>query len=408
MNLSKNRTVFTIVIAALLLLAGITAIFWARGFKPNLQNGTFSRTGLIVATSVPTGAQVYLNDRLTSATDTNIAFLDPKTYKVRIQKDGYTTWEKDIEIKADLAVEIKALLFPTAPQISPLTTTGAANPTLSPDNSKIVYGVTGANGGAYLLPMASSIFPFRQDARLLAKNTGLDFSTAKFIWDPDSKQIIATFTDADGQMVANLNLDSDKTDQSAVDVTASLNSLLTSWRQLLAARAQTQAVIIPQSVKDATAEAQAVNSSQSTVNSKNPNPSPSVNSEPLTVNQLNYSPTGLILSPDEEKVLYTDRAGKRKVYDLKNKKDSTLPDFPDIAAIAWFPDSNHLVVAQNPPAGGLISIIEADGTNKMGIYSGKFENGFVFAHPSGTKIIILTTLTQQENTPPNLYGINLK
>lgn len=423
MNLSKNRTFFTIAIAVILLLAATVAIFWARGFKPDFRNGKIDRTGLIVATSIPTGAQVYLNDRLTSATDTNIAYLDPGSYKVKIQKDGYTTWEKQIDIKADLATEIKALLFPTAPQITPLTTTGAAGPVLSPDSSKIVYGVSGARGGAYLLPMGLGIFPFRQDARLLIKNTaGLDFSLAKFTWDPDSKQVIATFIDQNGQTTANLTLDSDKTDQTATDVSASLNSLISAWQDQLMTRAQTQAAAFPQNIKDATAEAQAVNSSQLAVDSKNPIPSPSVNREPaspaggpLTVNQLNYYPTGLMLSPDEEKVLYIDKkgsphgeAGKYKIYDLKNKKEYPLPDFADLANISWFPDSNHLIVAQNPPAGGLISIIETDGTNKMGVYSGKFENGFVFAHPSGNKIIILTPLTQQEDTPPNLYGINLK
>ncbi|MDO8715901.1 MAG: PEGA domain-containing protein [Dehalococcoidales bacterium] len=417
MNLSKNRTLFTISIALILLLIATAAIFWARGFKPDFRKGTISRTGLIVASSVPTGAQVYLNDRLTSATDTNIAYLDPGGYKVKIAKDGYTTWEKQIEIKADLATEIKVLLFPTAPQITPLTTTGAASPTLSPDSSKLVYGVAGARGGAYLLPMGLGIFPFRQDARLLSKNTAaLDFSTAKFTWDPDSKQIIATFIDQNGQAIANLTLDSDKTDQTATDVTASLNSLISSWQDQLMTRAQTQAVPFPQSVKDATAAA------------AQPSPSPQPNLSLTTDHSpLNYYPTGLILSPDEEKVLYKDKAGKYRVYDLKNKKEYTLPDFADLANISWFPDSAHLVVAQNPPTGGLISIIETDGTNKMGIYSGKFENacppsapahsyavaggcgrGFVFAHPSANKIIILTTLTQQEGTPPNLYGINLK
>ncbi len=399
MNLSKNRTIFTVIIAVLILLVATAAIFWARGFKPDFRNGKIDRTGLIVATSVPTGAQVYLNDRLTSATDTNIAYLDPGSYKVKIQKDGYTTWEKQIDIKADLATEIKALLFPTAPQITPLTTTGAAGPILSPDSSKIIYGVAGPRGGAYLLPMANGIFPFRQDARLLSKNTaGLDFSTAKFTWDPDSKQVIATFIDQNGQATANLTLDSDKTDQTATDVTASLNSLISSWQDTLSTRAQTQDVTIPQSVKDATAAA------------AEPSPSPSPN---LTIQQfnnltINYFPTGLKLSPDEEKVLYVDRKGKYKVYDLKNKKASTLPDLTDLANISWFPDSAHLVIAQNPPTGGLISIIETDGTNKMVVFSGKFEDGFVFAHPSGNRIIILTPLTQQEGTPPNLYGINLK
>src|SRR3989344_3549248 len=156
--LSKHRTKITIVVFLVLALVGIIAIFWARGFKPNFKNGTIERTGLIVANSIPTGAQVYLDDRLTSATDTNIAFLEPKVYRLKIEKDGYTTWEKDIEVKADLAVEIKALLFPTAPEMKPLTISGAANPTLSPDGEKIVYGASGLAGGLFWLPIDNMPF----------------------------------------------------------------------------------------------------------------------------------------------------------------------------------------------------------------------------------------------------------
>ena len=92
--LSRHRVIYSIFVTIFILLLGAAAIFWARGFKPNLQKGGIERTGLIVANSTPTGANVYLDDRFTSATDTNIAFLDPKTYKVRIEKDGYTKWEK--------------------------------------------------------------------------------------------------------------------------------------------------------------------------------------------------------------------------------------------------------------------------------------------------------------------------
>src|SRR3989344_3924684 len=127
--LAKNRVIFSIAVLILVLTAAAVAIFWARGFKPDFKKGQIQRTGLLVASSMPTGAEIYLNDRLTSATNTSIAFLDPGTYKVRIQKDGYTTWSNDVEIKADLASEIKVLLFPLAPEIKPLTTTGAASPT---------------------------------------------------------------------------------------------------------------------------------------------------------------------------------------------------------------------------------------------------------------------------------------
>ncbi|OGD88829.1 hypothetical protein A2693_02205 [Candidatus Curtissbacteria bacterium RIFCSPHIGHO2_01_FULL_40_12] len=406
--LAKNRVAFSIIIAALILIFGTVAIFWARGFKLNFKDRTIDRTGLLVASSVPTGAEIYLDDRLTSATDTNIAYLEPKIYKIRIQKDGFTTWEKDIDIRADLATEIKALLFPLAPEIKPLTTTGAANPVLSPDGTKIVYGTSGDRGGLHLMTLSDRPIPFRSDLRLLVKNSsGFDFTKSLFIWSPDSKQVIARFEQEDGSVLANLLIDNtDKSDQDPGDITGSLAATLNSWQEELIAKAQTQAVSAPDAVKNATAEAKIVGSSESVVSSPTTQPaSPAKRGElPTTNYQLNYYPTGLIFSPDEEKILYKNKEGQFKVYDLKNKREVSLPNFADFINISWFPDSSHLVVAQKD----LISIIEADGANKMTVFSGKFENGFVFGHPSGTRIIILTTLTQTEGNPANLYAVNLR
>ncbi len=402
-NLAKHRVLVSFVAAAFILLLAIGAIFWARGFKVNLKNGKIERTGLLVVASTPTGAQVFLDDRLTSVTDTNIAFLEPKTYIMRIQKDGYTAWQKEIEIKADLATEIKALLFPQAPEIKPLTNTGSASPVLSPDGSKIVYGVGGERGGLYLMPLSDSPLAFRQSPRLLVRNqVGLDFTKAKFLWGPDSKQLIARFEEEQGIAIANLLIDAEKTEQEVRDITGSLLATLNRWQQDLDARSQTQASVIPQSVKEATVGA------KFQVASPSPSPRPRLSQtaqQPASpIFQLNYYPTGLIFSPDEEKILYQTKDGKYRVYDLKRKKEFTLPDLPDLVNISWFPDSEHLVIAQN----NLISIIETDGQNKVTVFSGKFENGFVFAHPSATRLIVLTTLTQQEGSLPNLYAVNLK
>ena len=399
--LAKNRVTLSIVISAIILLATFVAIFWARGFKPDLRTGKIERTGLIVATSIPTGAEVYLDGRLTSATDTNIAFLEPKTYKVKIEKDGYTTWEKDIEIKADLATEIKALLFPTAPEIKPLTATGSINPVISADGTKIVYAVAGARGGLFLMPLSDRPFPFRQNPQLLIKNqTGFNFTEAQFIFSPTSKQIIATFTSKEGQPRANILVDSDQTDQGLRDITGALTATLALWQEELDIRAATQALTVPENIKEATAEAQEVTSDKLQVTSQAQSDL-SLSTYNLS---LNYYPTGLIFSPDEEKVLYIDKNNQYKVYDLKKKKEFTLPAFADLISLAWYPDSNHLVVVQKD----LISIIEADGGNLMNVYSGKFENGFVFVHPSATRLIVLTTLTQTDGTPANLYSINLR
>ena len=404
-RLAKHRVPYTIMLAILLLLAGLGAIFYARGFKPNFKNGSIDRTGLIVAKSQPTGANVYLDGRLTNATDTNINYLEPKTYKIRIEKDGYTPWEKELEIKADLATEITALLFPLAPEIKPLTITGATNPTLSVDGSKIAYGVSGERGGLFVIPMDNNPLPFRQSNRLIAKNSpGVDYSKSRFIWSPESKELIARFEDENGNATANLLVDSDKgSSQVANDVTASLTSTLNTWQQTIDERAQTAGIAAPDQVKEATKTAKIVNSSPLVVNSqKTPITKKTTSEKPQPVN-LNYFPTGLMFSPDEDKILYKT-ADKYKVYDLKLKKEFTLPDFADLKNISWFPDSKHLVIAQN----NLISIIETDGYNKLTVFSGKFENGFVFAHPTATRLIILTTLAQPENSTPNLYAINLR
>lgn len=378
--LAKHRTIFSIAVAIFILFAAIGAIFWARGFKPDFRNRSIERTGLLVVNSTPTGAQVYLDDRLTSATDTSIAFLDPKTYKIRIEKPGYATWEKDVEIIADLATEIKALLFPQAPEIKPLTITGATNPILSPDNTNIVYAVSGDDGGLFLQPMSDRPFPFRQSAKpLIRNNSSFDFTQSTFTWSPDSKEIIAHFEDENGNSIANILLDTEKKDQELRDISASLNATLANWQEELNQNAQTLALLAPDKVKESTGESE--------LNQK-----------------LNYFPTGLTFSPDEEKILYKKKGGQYQIYDLKEETESTLGDFENLINISWYPDANHLVIAQE----NLISIIEADGTNNMTVFSGGFEDGFVFAHPSGSRLIILTTLTQPEGTPPNLYAVNLR
>lgn len=386
--LSKHRTIFSVIVALFILIFATVAIFWARGFKPNFEKRTIERTGLIVANSTPTGAQVYLNDRLTSATNTNIAFLEPGTYKVRIEKDGYSTWEKDILVKADLVTEINALLFDLAPEIKALTSTGAFNPTISPDNSKIVFGVPGEAGGVFMMPLVDSPFAFRRNPRILAVNQrGFDFSKSKFVWNPNSEEFIARFVDED-VVIANIILNAQETGQSLRDITASLNATLADWQNQAELQAQNLSILAPEDVKSATAESSLEES----------------NAQFTSANLINYFPTGLIFSPDEEKILYKHREGGYRVFDLNKEGEFKLPEFENFINISWYPDSAHLVVAQE----GQISIIESDGLNKTTVFSGSFENGFVFAHPAGSRLIVLTTLTQPEGNPPNLYSINLK
>ena len=158
----------------------------------------------------------------------------------------------------------------------------------------------------------------------------------------------------------------------------------------------------PKEVVEATGEAKPVLQNQTKAAFESP--VPTIGLPQVQTYLLNYFPTGLVFSPDEEKILYKNRDGRFKIYDIKDKKESTLPEFKELRGISWYPDSAHLVIAEE----NMISIIESDGANKMTVYSGNFVNGFVFANPSGSGLVILTTLTQGEGTPANLYEIDLR
>ena len=108
----KKQFISALIILFLLFGNGCGRFFW-RGYSLNL-NGSgpiLSGTGLLVATSSPDGAQVFINGHLTTATDNTIN-LAPGDYDVKIFKEGYFPWEKKITVKKEVVSKADALLIP--------------------------------------------------------------------------------------------------------------------------------------------------------------------------------------------------------------------------------------------------------------------------------------------------------
>src|SRR3989344_9021614 len=101
-------------------------ILFARGFRLDFTRRSLQPTGLLVLKSLPDGAQIYLNSKLTSATDTTVN-LTPGTYKVEIKKQGFSVWTKTLQVDAEVVTRAVATLFPSVPSFKAITTTGATN-----------------------------------------------------------------------------------------------------------------------------------------------------------------------------------------------------------------------------------------------------------------------------------------
>jgi hypothetical protein len=134
-----NRAVLPVIAGSIIIFSATLALFlFARGWRLDLTKKELAVTGILVATSDPDGAEVYLDGKLRTATNNTIN-LPPGNYRVRIEKPGFSPWEKLVTIKKEEVIKTNAFLFPTLPDLHPLTFNGAAGAVLSPDENKIAF-----------------------------------------------------------------------------------------------------------------------------------------------------------------------------------------------------------------------------------------------------------------------------
>lgn len=390
----NKKLLITIFIALFLLLATFAAINFAKGYRIDFKKKKVAETGLLVVNSFPTGASVFINDKLTTATNDTLN-LPPGDYKVKIIKDGYIAWEKNLSLKKELVTQANARLFPAAPDLKALTFTGASNLVPSPDGEKIAYVIASASSslknGLWVLDLTNNALSFSKETKQVATNTSdFDFAKARLTWSSTSKEILAQ----NGSNNYLLSIDRSNDLTTALDVSARLSLIIAEWEEELALKTKEEFKALPD----------------------------------FMIKTASESAKNIFFSPDQEMVLYTATAsatlseglikpllatstqpqtrmiepGSVYVYDIKEDKNFFIANAE--ANIQWFPTSKHLLLVED----NNIIILEYDGTNRATVYAGFFKDSFVSPWPDGSKLIILTTLTPDSPLPPNLYAIDLK
>ena len=208
-----NRQVaLSILIFICLIVATLLVVAYGKGYRPDFGQGKveFNGTGLLVSTSVPDGASVFVNGKLKTATDNTIN-LSPGNYKIRIEKEGYFPWEKNVIITESVVSRADALLIPTAPKLENITTTGASEPVIDPTLTKIAFVVASQSSvvnGIYVYNMANTPLLTIQSAstQVVDESANL-FSKSKIGWSPDGKDIMATISGQATPVTYLLNTD---------------------------------------------------------------------------------------------------------------------------------------------------------------------------------------------------------
>lgn len=439
--------IYTILSALVIICVTVLAIQYAKGnFRLN-QEGLLPESGLLSANSYPTAAQIFIDDRLVSATDDTL-YLAPGEYQVKIVKEGYSTWIKQLKVEKELVTQTNAQLFPTVPSFIPVTFTGLENVSPSPDGQKIVYYTSTASAeaknGLYLLELINNNFiPLQKGPKQITEDDpSIDLSQAYYIWSPDSSELM--ILGKEKEVIIDINKKNIISE--LPDISFRKQQILSSWEEEMYLRERQYLIEFPEKIiQIATESAKNVYISpdkkrllytataEVTIPDNLVPPIPATNTQQQ--NRQLIPGSIYIYDREEDKNFMigqetgenTNQVKHLLATDLSQKQPLTLEASPsaftklqasDSATLAqnfniyhsslyintlqWYSDSKHIIFTQEDK----IQIMEYDGTNNTTIYSGPFYDNFIYPWPDGSRILILTHFSPE--VPNNLYAIELK
>jgi hypothetical protein len=374
-------------------LGGI-AIFYARGFRleKEAQNITISPKGLLVVNSEPTGAQIFIDDKLTSATNSTLT-VSPGEHTIIVKKEGYLDWKKVSVIGSDAVSVVNAFLLPAAPSLTAFTTSGAITPSVNEDQTKIIYVVptkesvpSDTKAGVWLAETTNLPLGFSRDPRQI---TDLVPTDAQIEWSPDSREILLTTK----SVTYRLNLNQFTNGKQASVVTSTKDTIRAEWKTKKEDKLTAKLSSLPDQIRDIFLK-----------KVKNVTFSPDENRILYVASGSATIPEGLVnalpgSSTQKETRKLTDSLSY--VYDIKEDKNFEVGAKNE--SLYWIPNSLNLLVPQKDS----ISVVDYDGTNRNVIYSGNYIFPYAYPSTSTNRVLILTNFGAEKSTP-NLYWLGLK
>lgn len=407
----------------LILLAAVSVgvFLWAQGYSLDRTSGKLEKTGMILTKSEPDGGKILVDGVLTSATNATLANLKPGTHKIRIEKEGFVAWQKDVEVKEQYVSEVSAVLIPLTPKLLPLTVSGVHNPALSSDGTRIAFfSQNGETPGIWVLPLSgrgllnlSQSSPRLLLADQLPKTAFSSGVTLK--WSPDDSEVLAQIN-RQGFYV----IDVSQLPSSRFAATASAEPTENRWLEgeVKGRRSLLDKIKIDQGILTLALEPQTLwaQNGKRFVYKKTVGNLTEYHvydlSDPLPVGGSSDYKTLITDKDSGIKVRwYSDSAhlilfSCQKTAGTLSVTPTPTPTPSRALTIPTTDVSQDVVEGQDNCREGTIEIIGISGDNRTQIYKGAAYSDQVFPSPDGSQIIILTSFNSEGE--PNLYAISLR
>ncbi|MBI2415026.1 PEGA domain-containing protein [candidate division WWE3 bacterium] len=385
MNTKGLKSILT---ALTLILVTLGIFLYTAGYRFTKDKVTqvvdIKQTGMISAKSFPEGANVYLNGELKTATNGVISGLQPGKYNLRIMKNGFVVWDKEVQVFPELATDITAVLVSQSPRLEPLTNTGAKEPTISPTLNKIAFFSGDGNApGVWVIPLnGDALSLFRSNPYVVLEDTPTKlYSRGKsLMWSPDEKELLVEVSPTDGFYLVDLSNGKSQFIQDPAKLKQEWATKLTQKRLDFIAKLD-----IPEDLRQIATD------------------------------------NATIWAPDEKKFLYTVKNADKieyKVYNMEKpipvgervesvvfvtNSDDKQP------SISWYADSFHLILTEmdaKEESRGMVSLVRIDGSNKVELFNNNIYSDRVYSSAAGDKIILLTSFKSEGQT--DLYTVSIR
>lgn len=433
-----------ILTAIFFVLVCVGIVLLARGYRIDVQKSTITSTGLVAVTSTPRLAKVYVNSEPKGITDLSLN-LEPGTYTFTVFKEGYFPWQKTITIKGEIVQGLDAILYPVNSSLTPLTNIGIVRAIpigslqsqqyILLSDKKIQHEVpvdpvampsssgTPNIGGIYLYDTTRRVVSLLPNLQRIVDydklEPDMDPHALQVLFSPNSKQLVLFDTTTSKSITTNsiqrMNaydpiyvppadfrkaylINIDDSDATPLDITDTVNSLLSVWTETKAQQLQALTATLPKVLDsfildhtrivdmsvdkykilyEATAAATLAQVKKETLIGSNQTP------ETRTITKHAFY-----------------------VYDIKEDRNyllKTAVEAQDKSDLQFHPNSKNILFEDDKS----ISISDFDGTNSHVIYSGPLISGFMGITDDG-RLLVLTNLNPQLNTAADLYAVGIR
>jgi hypothetical protein len=174
-------------------------ISYGLGYQYDFKKKEVIQTGAVVIKTIPSKANIFLDGELQNKNNfweelfndfVKINQLKIGKYNLKIKKNNYYSWGKNIEIKEGMVTKLgNVILLPVNPKIENVIAGDINNFWFSGDRNKIVYTVFGDQKNIILKSLALNEFLKNTgEFKLLALKTNSEINNLK--WSENNKNII--------------------------------------------------------------------------------------------------------------------------------------------------------------------------------------------------------------------------